>query len=192
MIFLPPAQSSSPKRRPDISTRTRSSAPAPSARRWRRSAASSASTAQVRIGCRPRSFGPCADDAHSRDARRPHSQAFRRNSDPVEVVRFGRLGHRPRGFAGGEQYQPARRQRREEGWKARCRMCRRYRDAKQPCEKRAQVIVRTSHLCPLSKKPAYIGRSIPPAAATRNQFRSLDRTIWVRSKPKRPVRCWFP
>ena len=38
------------------------------------------------------------------------AQAFRRNSHPVEVVRFGHLGHRARGLAGGEQYQPARRQ----------------------------------------------------------------------------------
>ncbi|MGZ5811560.1 MAG: CocE/NonD family hydrolase C-terminal non-catalytic domain-containing protein [Xanthobacteraceae bacterium] len=30
-------------------------------------------------------------------------------------------------------------------------MCRRYRSAIQVCEKRAQAIVRTSHLCPLSK-----------------------------------------
>ena len=34
-------------------------------------------------------------------------QALRRNSHLVEVVRFGRLGHRSRGFARGKQYQPA-------------------------------------------------------------------------------------
>src|SRR5580765_1429366 len=64
-------------------------------------------------------------------------------------------------------------------------MCRRYRGAKQPCEKRAQAIVRTSHLCPLPKKPAYMshstGRPQQPVGAsaekTRNRFRPVDRTI---------------
>jgi hypothetical protein len=34
-------------------------------------------------------------------------QAFRRSSPPVEVVRFGRLGHRTRCLACGKQYQLA-------------------------------------------------------------------------------------
>src|SRR6185312_17057357 len=84
------------------------------------------------------------------------SQPFHRNSHLVEVVCFGRLRHRPCGLARRKQYQSAGRQSRQERRKTCCRMRRRYRGAKQPCEKRAQVIVRTSHLCPLPKKPAYI------------------------------------
>ena len=51
--------------------------------------------------------------------------------------------------------------------------------------RRAQAIVRTSHLCPLPKKPAYMshstGRPQQPVGAsaekTRNRFRPVDRTI---------------